>query len=296
MYDFIDYDPPLFRPPSEAYSQIFQITLGCSQNHCTFCGMYKTKRFTLRPVAEIRAEIDSLPPRWRNQVQRVFLADGDALIYPQSGLLEILQYLGTALPNLTRIGIYASPNSLRGKSVEELAALRQNKLRILYFGLESGDPLTLAAIRKGFSPEEMLALCRKAQAADLKLSVTAILGLAGRERSLEHARATAQWVTELSPEYFSLLTLFLRHNDDFLRSIAPLTNGEVLAEALEIVQHLAPQKTILRSNHASNILNLAGTYPKDRVALITRAGYALQQARLHPAWFNAVPDYAEDVF
>jgi len=296
MYNVIDYDPPLFRPPSEAYSQIFQITLGCSQNHCTFCGMYKTKRFTLRSVAEIRAEIESLPIPWRNQVQRVFLADGDALIYPQAGLLEILDHLNASLPNLTRVGLYASPNSLRGKSVEELAALRQNKLRILYFGLESGDPATLAAVRKGFSPEEMLALCRKAQDADLKLSVTAILGLAGRERSLEHARATAQWVTELSPEYFSLLTLFLRHNDDFLRSVTPLTNGEVLAEALEIVRHLAPIKTILRSNHASNILNLAGSYPKDREKIIALAERALQQARLHPDWFNALTDYAEEVF
>ena len=296
MYGFIDYDPPLFRPPSEAYSQIFQITLGCSQNHCTFCGMYKTKRFTLRSLAEIRAEIDSLPAVWRGQVQRVFLADGDALVYPQEGLLEILDLLAAGFPNLTRVGIYASPNSLRGKSISDLAQLRDKKLRILYFGLESGDPATLAAIRKGFDPGEMLTLCRKAQSAGLKLSVTAILGLAGRERSLEHARATAQWVTDLSPEYFSLLTLFLRHNDDFLRSITSLTNGEVIAEALEVVRHLAPQKTILRSNHASNILNLAGSYPKDRDKLIALAERALHQARLHPAWFNAVPDYAEEVF
>lgn len=296
MYDMIHYDYPLFRPPSEAHSQIFQITLGCSQNHCTFCGMYKTKRFTLRSVAEIRAEICRLPLNWRSHVQRVFLADGDALVYPQAGLLEILDLLVSEFPNLARVGIYASPNSLRGKSVDELAALRARKLRILYFGLESGDPVTLAAIRKGFGPDEMLALCRKARSAGMKLSVTAILGLAGRERSREHAVATAQWVTALSPEYFSLLTLFHRHNDDFLRSITPLTNGEILAEALEVVRHLDPQKTVLRSNHVSNILNLAGSYPKDREKIIALAERALQQSRRHREWFSSVPDYAEENF
>ena len=293
MYDYFPYDYPLYRPPSEAYSQIFQITLGCSQNHCTFCGMYKTKQFKLRPIAEIKAEIEKIPAAHRGQTQKVFLADGDALIYPQAGLIEILDLLIASFPRLTRVGIYASPNSLKGKSVEELTLLREKKLRILYFGLESGDEQTLSAINKGFSPVEMLALCRKAQHAGMKLSVTAILGLAGQERSSEHAQATAQWVTELSPAYFSLLTMFKRHNDDFLRSITLLTNGGILTEALEVVRHLAPQKTILRSNHVSNILNLAGSYPKDREKILALAEDALAQAQQHTDWFNEVPDYRE---
>lgn len=293
MYDYFHYDYPLYRPPSEAHSQIFQVTLGCSQNQCTFCGMYKTKQFKVRPVAAIRAEIDSLPVAHRRHVQKVFLADGDALIYPQAGLVEILDALAEKFPRLTRVGIYASPNSLQQKSVADLKQLREKKLRIFYFGLESGDERTLAAVNKGFSPDEMLTLCRKAQEAGVKLSVTAILGLAGRERSLEHARATAQWVTQLSPEYFSLLTMFHRHNDDFLRSLTMQTNGGILAETLEIVRHLAPRKTILRSNHVSNILNLAGSYPKDRDKLIAVAERALLQAQQHPDWFNEVPDYSE---
>lgn len=296
MYDYFPYDYPLYRPPSEARSQIFQLTLGCSQNHCTFCGMYKTKSFRLRPVTEVRAEIERIPAAHRMYIQRVFLADGDALIYPQQGLVEVLDTLAENFPNLTRVGIYASPNSLKGKSVEDLVALREKKLRILYFGLESGDELTLHAVKKGFTPEEMLSLCRKAQQAGMKLSVTAILGLAGQERSREHARATARWVTELSPEYFSLLTMFKRHNDDFLRTITAQTNGGILEETLEIVRHLAPQKTILRSNHVSNILNLAGSYPKDRDRIIAQAERALEQARRHPDWFNEVPDYSEDHF
>lgn len=293
MYDYFSYDYPLYRPPSEAHSQIFQITLGCSQNHCTFCGMYKTKQFKLRPVADIKAEIERIPVPHRGYVQRVFLADGDALIYPQAGLVVILDTLAESFPNLTRVGIYASPNSLKGKSVEELALLREKKLRILYFGLESADDQTLSAVKKGFSPAVMLDLCRKAQQAGMKLSVTAILGLAGQERSMEHAQATAQWVTELSPAYFSLLTMFQRHNDDFLRSITMQTNGGILTEALEIVRNLAPQKTILRSNHASNILNLAGSYPKDREKIIAHTETVLRQARLHTEWFNEIPDYRE---
>lgn len=293
MYDYFPYDYPLYRPPSEAHSQIFQITLGCSQNNCTFCGMYKTKQFKLRPVAEVKAEISRIPASQRGSVQRVFLADGDALIYPQGGLTEILDALAENFPALTRVGIYASPNSLKGKSVEELTLLREKKLRILYFGLESGDEQTLSSVNKGFTPDVMLYLCRKAQQAGMKLSVTAILGLAGQERSREHARATAQWITELSPAFFSLLTMFKRHNDDFLRSITLQTNGGILAEALEIVRHLAPQKTILRSNHVSNILNLAGSYPKDRQKIIALAHETLSQAKQHPDWFNEVPDYSE---
>ena len=291
----IEYVEPVFRPPSEADSLILQATIGCSYNKCTFCGMYRQKKFRIRPIEELRAEIE-VARKGLGTVRKIFLADGDALIYPQAGLVEILDLLAESVPGMTRVAIYASPNSLKSKSVEELTLLREKKLRILYFGLESGDDETLSAVKKGFSPAEMLTLCRKAQDAGMKLSVTAILGLAGQERSLEHARATARWVTELSPEFFSLLTMFARHNDDFLRSITMQTNGGIIEEALEIVRHLSPQKTILRSNHVSNILNLAGSYPKDRERIIALAEQALLQAKLHPAWFNEVPDYSEENF
>ncbi|WP_305042834.1 radical SAM protein [Geoalkalibacter sp.] len=296
MYGYFDYDHPLFRPPSEAHSLIFQITLGCSRNRCTFCGMYKDKVFRLRSAAEIHAEIARIPATHRSGVQRIFLADGDALIYPQEGLLDILAALNRAFPRLTRIGSYASPVSLAGKTTDELRALRENKLRILYFGLESGDDPTLAAIDKGYAAADLLAFCRKAQEAGMKLSVTAILGLAGAERSLEHARATARWVTELSPEYFSLLTLFHRHNDDFLRGITPLSRGGILEEVRELLDHLAPRRTILRSNHVSNFLQLAGSYPKDREQLIAQVEAAIARARQHPRWYAEVPDYREEIY
>ncbi len=293
MFYYFDYEEPVFRPPSEANSLILQATIGCSQNSCGFCGMYKMKRFRVRPIEELRADIEAVPLHHRDYVQRVFLADGDALVYPQQGLTEILDALADAFPKLTRVGIYASPNSLSAKSVEDLSVLRQKKLRILYFGLESGDAETLQLARKGFAPDEMLAQCRKAQHAGMKLSVTAILGLAGRDRTREHAVATAQWINDLSPEYFSLLTMFRRHNDAYFQSIRPLSNGEVIEEALTIVRHLNPSRTILRSNHVSNILNLAGSYPKDRERIIAQAEAALEAARREQGWFDTVPDYRE---
>lgn len=295
MYYF-PYVEPVFRPPSEAGSLILQPTVGCSQNRCRFCGMYKMKQFRVRPVAEVLRDIAAVPPAHRPLIQRVFLGDGDGLVYPQAGLVTILDHLAATFPRLTRVGAYASPNSLTSKSVEALALLREKKLRILYFGLESGDAATLELADKGFTPEQMLGQCRKAKEAGMKLSITAILGLAGRQRSIEHAAATADWINALSPEYFSLLTMFRRHNDDYFRLIEPLSNGEVIVEALEIARRLRPQHTILRSNHVSNILHLAGSYPKDRERIIAQAEAALTEARRHPEWFGHVPDYQEEYY
>ena len=295
MYYF-SYEEPVFRPPSEARSLILQITVGCSQNQCKFCGMYKMKQFRLRSVADIAAEIEAIPEGHRDQYRRIFLADGDALVYSQAGLIEILDLLNLKFLNLTRVGVYASPKSLTTKNVEELGQLKSRKLRILYLGLESGDAPTLKLTAKGYSPEQILQLCRKAQRAGIKLSITAILGLAGRERSREHAVATAKWINDLSPEYFSLLTMFRRHNDAYFELIEPLKNGEIIEEALQVVKQLQPQKTILRSNHVSNILNLAGSYPKDRERIIAETEAALEEARRHLDWFNQVPDYDESFF
>ena len=295
MYYF-NYAEPVFRPPSEARSLIFQITIGCSQNHCRFCGMYKMKQFRVRSLDEIATEIAAVPESHRAFYQRIFLADGDALIYPHGGLMEVLELLAENFPNLTRVGAYASPNSLTSKTVTQLKELREKKLRILYFGLESGDAPTLELINKGFTPQQMLDLCAKVSAAGIKLSVTGILGLAGQARSAEHAAATAAWVNQVSPEYFSLLTMFRRHNDAYFSQIQPLNNGQVLEEAVAMVRALNPRRTILRSNHVSNILNLAGSYPKDRGKLIAQAEFALREARRHPQWCQQVADYGEEYY
>ena len=290
------YVEPLFRPPSEARSLIFQITVGCSQNSCTFCGMYKGKSFRIRPVAEILAEIAEIPERYRSHIDRVFLADGDALVYPFDGLVTLLDALAAAFPRLTRVGAYASPNSLLTKNEVQLRTLRERKLRILYFGLESGCDEILVAIRKGFTADTMAQQAIKARQAGMKLSVTAILGLAGRDLSLEHARATAAWVNRVNPEYFSLLTLFHRNNEEFVRTLKQCTRRELILEAREVLVHLNPRHTILRSNHVSNFLNLAGSYPKDRERLIRDVDAALAEAARDPGFLDGVPEYEEEYY
>lgn len=290
------YVEPLFRPPSEAHSLIFQITVGCSQNHCKFCGMYKMKKFRIRPVEEILREIAEIPLHYRNRIERVFLADGDALVYPFDGLITILDSLAATFPALTRVASYASPNSLTTKSPEQLRKLREKRLRILYFGLESGDDGTLLAVDKRFTADQMAEQALKAREAGIKLSVTAILGLGGRQRSLEHARQTAAWVNRVNPEYFSLLTLFHRHNDDFVKSLQQCTHGELMSEARELLAHLSPEKTILRSNHVSNFLNLSGSYPKDRQRLIEDVDRAVTHAARIPGFMDSVPEYGEEYY
>lgn len=290
------YVEPLFRPPSEARSLIFQITIGCSQNTCSFCGMYKGKRFRLKPVDEVRAEIAAIPPHYCSRVDRVFLADGDAVVYPVDGLAAILDALSATFPRLARVGAYASPNSLTIKSPAELVLLREKGLRILYFGLESGDDVTLKSVGKGFDAATMAELALKARRAGMKLSVTAILGLAGRERSLDHARATADWVNRVNPEFFSLLTLFHRHNDDFIRTLQQCSRRDLMLEAREIVSVLNPSRTILRSNHVSNFLNLAGSYPKDRQRLIAEVDDALERGARVPGFLDGVPEYGEEYY
>ena len=288
------YVEPVFRPPSEARSLIFQITVGCSQNTCTFCGMYKGKSFRVRPADEILEEIAAIPERYHAAIERVFLADGDALVYPYDGLATLLDAMAAAFPRLTRVGAYASPNSLRTKTEDQLCSLRERKLRILYFGLESGDDETLVAINKGFTAAEMAQQAIKARQAGMKLSVTAILGLAGRELSLQHARATAAWVNRVNPEYFSLLTLFHRHNEDFVRNLKQCTRRELILEAREMLVYLSPRHTILRSNHVSNFLNLAGSYPKDRERLLRDVDAALAGAARYPGFLDGVPEYGEE--
>jgi radical SAM superfamily enzyme len=258
--------------------------------------MYKGKAFRVRSLPEIIEEIAGIPDIYCQTVNRVFLADGDALVYPFEGLASILDALSARFPRLARVGAYASPASLAKKSQQQLETLRGKRLRILYFGLESGDDATLQAIKKGFSSDEMAVQALKARAAGMKLSVTAILGLAGRSRTLLHAEKTASWVNRVNPEYFSLLTLFHRHNEEFVRSIEQCTRRELMLEAREMLSKMSPSCTILRSNHVSNFLNLAGSYPKDRERLVSDVDAAMARAALYPGFLDSVPEYTEEYY
>ena len=288
------YEGPLYRPPSEASSLILQATIGCSHNRCRFCYMYKDKQFRAKPWADLRREID-LAAAALPGVRRVFLADGDALALSADRLATILDYLGEAFPALQRVTAYASPGNLLDKTVADLERLRERKLTILYYGVESGDAEVLARIGKGADPEMMAEGCRRAAAAGLKLSVTVILGLAGRRGSERHARETAALLGRIGPRYLSALTLMLGpHAAEYARGMGEGFSFNAPADDLRelrlLVESLEVDRCIFRTNHASNRLSLAGTLRKDRERLLAEIDGAIADPGgvLRPEWLRGL--------
>jgi len=267
------YVGAVIRPPSEANSLILQVTYGCSNNTCDFCGTYADKPFAVRPFAEVQADIASLPASVKQYTERVFLADGDALAMSPRRLLEVLALLRHELPNLKRISSYANAKNLLAKSVEELGELRQAGLDLIYLGLESGDEETLVAINKQITVAEQIEGCRRATQAGIALSVTAILGLAGVERSLIHAKATGEALSAIDPQYIGLLTLMLTPGTAMATRVA---RGEVVLpdslgmvrELREILAHIDVSDCVFRSNHASNYLPVGGHLPRDKSEML----------------------------
>ncbi len=289
----IDYDLPLWRPPSEANSFILQATRGCSFNHCSFCSMYRTKTFAVRPLASVQAEIQAMARTWPG-VRRVFLADGDALATPTDHLLAILAALRTAFPRLERTSSYALPANLLKKSVEELTQLRENGLTLLYYGIETGSADLLKRITKGATPEAMVTGLTKAKQAGLTLSATMILGLGGQAYWREHVDATAELVNQVELDYLSTLQLMIDPSihDEFHRKFRePFQEQDdhaLLVEQTRLIERLNPSTPLtFRSNHASNALALAGELPKDRERLLAQLRLALTGAvRLRPEWLR----------
>jgi len=192
------YEGAIIRPPSEAESLILQITVGCSHSRCTFCPSYKAKRFRIKTFQEIQEDIDEAA-QFGRAIERVFLADGDALIVPQPRLREIMDYLNEKLPGLRRVGTYANAKGVLKKTADELRGLKEAGLGIIYLGVESGDQVVLDRIKKGTTYERLLQAGRMVKAAGIKLSVTVLLGIGGSERSREHAVATGRILTEMGP-------------------------------------------------------------------------------------------------
>ncbi len=270
----LNYDMPLYRPPSEGNNLIIQATLGCSANYCTFCNMYKTKSFRARPTVDVFADIERAAAMWPD-ANRVFLADGDAMTLPMDDLRIILDKLDETLPQLARVSAYATPKNLIDKSVEELAELRDRKLNLVYVGIESGATAVLRDVVKGASARTHAMALDNAAAAGLKVSATVILGLAGRERWRDHIEATADLINGHPPTYLSTLQLTLEGNtyDKFMAAQrGPFTfqdDAGILTEQARFLERLDPPKPVIfRSNHASNCLPLAGTLPKDRDKLL----------------------------
>ena len=287
------YKGKVYRPPSEAYSLIVQVTYGCSHNRCAFCDMYDDKHFSLRPMAEIREDLE-LARRVYRRVDRIFLADGDALIRPTGDLAEILGLAYGLFPECRRVACYASPASLRVKSEDDLRLLRGRGLKMVYMGLESGCDAVLTRMRKGHDAAAIVAAGQKARRCGLALSVTAISGLGSVELWREHAVDTARAVSEMKPDYLGLLTLMVEQGtplEQWVRdgSFTLLTAPEVLKETELFLRHVDSEGTVFRANHASNYLTLKGTLNGDRDALLSQLAAALEGQRdLKPEFLRAL--------
>jgi radical SAM superfamily enzyme YgiQ (UPF0313 family) len=268
----MNYEGPVIRPPSEANSFILQVTVGCSHNRCTFCPAYKGRKFRIRGIEEISRDIDEAS-LVSEEVRRVFLADGDALIIPQPKLLEIMHSLHQRFSTLQRIGIYANTKSILRKSVAELKELKELKLGIIYLGIESGDDATLAAVHKGATADRTVEAAVRVKEAGIKLSATVLLGVGGRERSLIHARETAKILTRIQPDYVGALTLMLIPGAPLYDaaqegSFALPSPFELLLELKTMIAESDLNRCLFFSNHASNYFPVKARLPRDKKACV----------------------------
>lgn len=275
----VRYKGKVYRPPSEAYSLIIQVTYGCSHNRCAFCDMYDDKHFAMRPMEEIREDFE-LARRVYRRVERVFLADGDALMRKTDDLVQILGLVYGLFPECQRVTCYASPTSLQIKSEEELRLLREKGLKMVYMGLESGCDAVLERMDKGHTAAQIIAAGQKARRSGLRLSVTAISGLGSRELWREHAVETAQAFNAMNPEYIGLLTLMVEPGtplEKWVRegSFYVLKPVEVMQEMELFLLHIDSPGSVFRMNHASNYLTLKGTLNQDRERLLQQVRQGL---------------------
>jgi radical SAM superfamily enzyme YgiQ (UPF0313 family) len=287
------YEGNMIRPPSEAYSILLQATVGCSHNKCTFCGAYKGVRFKIKPDDIIMADIAFAARHCRRQ-GRLFICDGDALIIPQKRLLAILQEIERQLPWVERVGVYANTKGLRMKSDQELRQLREHGLKIAYMGLESGDDETLLRVNKGANAETMIAMGEKARRAGIKLSITVLLGLAGRERSEIHARETGRVLSAIDPEYVGALSLMLIPGTPLYAEYEAgrfpiLEPEETLRELRTMISHTDLSGGLFHANHASNYLPIKARLPEDKAAALRLINRALAgEIQLKPEYMRAL--------
>lgn len=282
---------PVFRPPSEANSLILQVTLGCSWNRCTYCAMYRGKQFAVRPVENVLAEVrDAAGPL--AGVRRVFLADGDALAAPFDVLAEVLGEIREKLPDVNRVGIYGDSRSILKLGAERLGRLRALGLGIVYFGPETGDETTLKAVVKGATVERQLEAAWAVSQAGIKLSMMALLGLAGVEDSERHARATGRFIAAAQPTYAAALTVTpvpgTEMHDNWKSGAFQLPDQWGMLQELQwMLEEMEGYRGPFHANHASNYLPLKLRLPKDRESAIALIGETLStrdQSRLRPEW------------
>jgi len=268
------YEEPLFRPPSEAYSLIFQVTLGCSWNHCAFCEMYTSKKFKVKPEDEIFNEIkqmSSVTP----EVRKVFLADGNAMVLSTDKLLRILDKLKSSFPRLARVSAYARPMDLENKTQGELAKLKKAGLKLVYVGIETGDDELLKRINKGETAASTIRNLVKLKQAGIKQSIMIINGLGGMVYSKQHAQNSAIVVNKVQPEFLSTLVLSFPYGADhykkrFEGEFIELNTRELLEEQYNFISQTELHNVVFRSDHASNYLVLKGILGRDKVQMLSQ--------------------------
>lgn len=268
----VDHVGRIFRPPSEARSFLLQVTVGCSHNRCAYCDMYRDKQFRPKPWATIEADIAEAA-RMGPRFKRVFLCDGDALILPTRKLLQILEAIGQSLPWVERVGVYGDTRSAGRKSVDELRALREAGLGIVYHGMESGDDETLRRIDKGGTAAECITTADQLRAAGITHSVMVLLGIGGQERSREHAEATAKVLSRMDPPFVGALTTTVVPGTPLAHAQA---RGELelpgkfgmLQELRDIVAGSTFTGCRFSANHASNYLPLTADLPEHKAELV----------------------------
>lgn len=289
----MEYEGIVYRPPSEAYSLIIQVTIGCSQNQCAFCGMYKNKKFRIRQKEEVIRDLLEAR-RIYSKVEKIFLADGDALICPVKNLEFIFKTIQKEFPECRQVTCYASPKSVLLKKTEELKYLRKMGLSMVYMGLESGNADILKHMKKEVGPEEMVKAAKMIHKAGIRLSVTAISGLGGRQMWKEHAKDTGKILSAMKPEYIGLLTLMAESGTPLEKEIETgkfqlLSPYDILIETKEMLRHMDCPDCIFRSNHASNYVNLRGTLNKDKTNMEEQLDQAIQgNLHLRSEWMRAL--------
>lgn len=277
------YEGTIYRPPGERHSYLLQVTVGCSHNACTFCGMYKDKVFHVRDMADILEDI-RMAKAYYGDVTRVFLCDGDAIGMETEDLLRILQALYEAFPSLTKVGVYAGPRSTLSKTPEELRALRKAGLTRAYLGVETGSDALLKQIGKGVDASQMLQAGTMLREAGLDPWAMVLLGLAGSGTGLAHARDTVELINRMKPRHLSLLTLVLEpgtklYADWRQGKFVPCTPEEILQEVRYLVANLTVDPLHFTCDHASNYLPLKGTLGEERERFLAVLDAALEGKR-----------------
>ncbi len=275
------YEGNIFRPFSEARSYLLQCTIGCSHNQCTFCGMYKDKKYRIRSLEEIKTDI-AMAKNYYNDQEKVFLCDGDAIVIETDMLLEILDELYRVFPSLRHVGSYVGPKSTLSKSMSELTALRAAGLTKAYLGVETGDDRLLKEVKKGVSYQEMLQAGQNLVNAGINLSAMVLLGLAGPgEPSREHALATARIINEMKPQYLAALTVTPVPNTVLHRQVLAgefkiLDAFATLEEMKWIFENITIDGLKFVGSHASNYLPISGTLQKDRQQMLDMVNKVLE--------------------